>query len=152
MRILLDENVARPLHAALRTFVTNHQLTHVLDLDGWSGTKDVQLYRHAADEGFDAILTNDEKQLHRPLEVAAIAESGLHRIQYGHRNQGLIGLGVAIGSVCSGLPLALAEMEQADSQRLIQLRGIDPTAGSRLRIVNPRLDPPKFWPTTSAEK
>lgn len=146
MRVLLDEHVLRPLQTALRAFITNHQLMHVLDLDGWSGTKDVRLYHRAAEEGFDAILTNDDKQLRRPLEVVAIAESGLHRIQYGHGNRGLVGVGIAIGSVCSGLPLALTEIEQAGTQRLIQLCGIDPTMRNRLRVVNPSINPPKFWP------
>jgi hypothetical protein len=146
LRILLDENVARPLREALRIFIIGHELEHVHDLYEWSGTKDLLLYRRAADAGFDAILTNDEKQMQRRLEVEAIAESKIHRIQYPHKAKGLPGLGVAIGTVCSALPLALHELENAGSQRLIQLQGIDPTARGRLRIVDPDQSPPKFWP------
>lgn len=125
---------------------TATKLRRVTRLEDPAGTKDVALYQRAAEEGFHAILTNDEKQMHRRLEVEAIAKSGIHRIQYAHNAKGLHGLGVAIGTVCAGLPLALAEIEQADSQRLIQLRGIDPTVASRLKIIDPGQAPPKFWP------
>lgn len=148
MRILLDENVARPLHQALLIFIAGHDVQHIADLVGWSGTKDLQLYRKAADGGFDAILTNDQRQMQRPLEVEAIAKSGIHRIEYTHRHPGLTGLGIAIGTVCAGLPVALEHLARATTQQLIQLRGIDPTAGSRLRVTDPRDKPPKFWPTT----
>lgn len=113
---------------------------------GWSGTKDLDLYRRAAHEGFQAILTNDEKQLQRASEVEAIATSGIHRVQYAHKHKGLVGLGVAIGTCCAGLPLALNALEAADSQRLIRLTGVDPTAAARLKIIDPAVEPPKYWP------
>jgi hypothetical protein len=149
LKILLDENVAKPLHEALCVFIQGHEIEHVRDLQGWSGTKDLVLYERAASDGFTVILTNDQKQMQRQLEVEAIARSGIHRIEYTHKGLGLVGLGVAIGTVCAGLPVALAELEQAESQRLIQLRGIDPTAGSRLRINDPAQKPPKFWRTNT---
>ena len=73
---------------------------------GWAGTRDIDLYARAAEEGFHAILTNDTKQLSRPMEVVATAESGLHRIEYrqNHKHGGLVGLGAAIATVCAGLP------------------------------------------------
>ncbi len=40
MRLLLDENVPRPLHQVLMSFVLNHDIVHLLDLPGWSGTRD----------------------------------------------------------------------------------------------------------------
>jgi hypothetical protein len=123
----LDENVPYPLITALRSFVVRHHLEHVTEI-GWSGTKDLDLYRRAAHEGFQAILTNDEKQLQRASEVEAI------------------GLGVAIGTCCAGLPLALNALEAADSQRLIRLTGVDPTAAARLKIIDPAVEPPKYWP------
>ncbi|MFI6733036.1 hypothetical protein ACIBI9_08895 [Nonomuraea sp. NPDC050451] len=76
MRLLLDENVPKPLHQVLTTFILNHEIVHLLDLDGWSGTRDETLYPRAAADGFDAILTNDGRQMQRPREVAAIAASG----------------------------------------------------------------------------
>ncbi|MEV4106350.1 hypothetical protein [Nonomuraea sp. NPDC049695] len=147
MRLLLDENVPKPLHQVLTTFILNHGIVHLLDLDGWSGTRDETLYPRAAADGFDAILTNDGRQMQRPREVAAIATSGIHRIEYSHKHPGLVGIGIAIATVAAGLPGALALLEESDGQRLITLRGIDPTAASRLNLIDPAKTPPKFWPS-----
>ncbi|GAA3709132.1 hypothetical protein GCM10022224_088310 [Nonomuraea antimicrobica] len=78
VRLLLDENVPRPLHQVLTSFVLNHEIVHLLDLPGWSGTRDEALYPRAA----------------------------------------------------------------------IALRSIDPTVASRLRVIDPVANPPKFWPTS----
>ncbi|MGW0195153.1 PIN-like domain-containing protein [Nonomuraea sp. NPDC003201] len=92
MRLLLDENVPTPLHQVLTTFILNHEIVHLLNLDGWSGTR-------AAADGFAAILTNDGRQMQRPREVAAIAASGIHRVEYSHKHPGLVGMGIAIATV-----------------------------------------------------
>jgi homoserine dehydrogenase len=147
VRLLLDENVPKPLHQVLSAFILNHEITHLLDLEGWSGTRDESLYPRAAAEGFDVILTNDGRQMQRPREVAAIAAAKLHRIEYPHKHPGLVGMGIAIATVTAGLPSALALLEESDGQRLITFRGVDPTAASRLLLVDPVISPPKFWPT-----
>jgi hypothetical protein len=100
----------------------------------------------AVAEGFHVILTNDARQMQRPREVEAIATSGLHRIEYPHKHPGLIGIGLAIATVAAGLPTALALLAEADGQRLVVLRGIDPAPASRLRVVDPAIAPPKYWP------
>ncbi|MDR8414120.1 hypothetical protein MTP10_35995 [Nonomuraea sp. 3-1Str] len=146
MRLLLDENVPKPLQQVLTAFIVNHEIVHLLELAGWSGTRDESLYPRAAAKGFDVILTNDGRQMQRPREVAAIAASGMHRIEYPHRHPGLVGMGVAIATVSAGLPSALALLEAAKGQRLISLRGVDPTAAHRLSLIDPAVSPPKFWP------
>lgn len=148
MKVLLDENVARPLSDVLKSFLERkgHRIDHVHDL-AWSGTKDVELYRRARAEAYDAILTSDEKQLKRAAEVAVIAASGIHRIQYSHPSRGgLVGIGVAIGTVAAGLTVALEELEGAPSQLLIKLRGIDPSRSSRIVVTDPARDAPPHWP------
>lgn len=94
MKLLLDENVPRPMAEIVRILLTAHDVMHVHELDGWAGTKDIELYAMAKTEGFQAVITNDAKQLYRPMEVKAIAWSGLHRIQYRQNNKhgGLVGL------------------------------------------------------------
>ncbi|MEZ0074824.1 DUF5615 family PIN-like protein [Planotetraspora sp. GP83] len=149
MRLLLDENVPRPLHQVLTAFMLTHEIVHLLDLPGWSGTRDEALYPRARAEGFHVVLTNDGRQMHRAREVAAIAASGLHRVEYPHRHPGLVGIGVAIATGAAGLPGALAVLEEEEGQRLVTLRGVDPTVGSRLRVVDPAVQPPKFWPSWS---
>lgn len=153
MRLLLDENVPLPMARIVRLLLKHETIDHVAELAGWAGTRDTDLYARAAAEGFHAILTNDTKQLSRPLEVAAIAVSGLRRIEYrqNHKHGGLVGLGAAIATVCAGLPHALAELDQANGQRLISLNAVDPSQQSRLRIVDPVDAPPKFWPAASSD-
>ncbi|MBV7696058.1 DUF5615 family PIN-like protein [Streptomyces sp. TRM70350] len=148
MKLLLDENVPRPMVEIVRILLTAHDVVHVHELDGWAGTKDIELYAKARSEGFQAIITNDAKQLNRPMEVEAIARSGLHRIQYRQNNKhgGLVGLGTAIATVCAALPHALAELEEADGQRLVSLTAVDPSRRSRLQVTDPAVEPPKHWP------
>ncbi|MFF8906335.1 DUF5615 family PIN-like protein [Streptomyces olivaceoviridis] len=148
MKLLLDENVPRPMVEIVCVLLTAHDVVHVHELDGWAGTKDIELYAKARSEGFQAIITNDAKQLNRPMEVQAIARSGLHRIQYRQNNKhgGLVGLGTAIATVCAALPHALAELEEADGQRLVSLTAVDPSRRSRLQVTDPALEPPKHWP------
>ncbi|MEU9172152.1 DUF5615 family PIN-like protein [Streptomyces sp. NPDC048420] len=73
MKLLLDENVPRPMTEIVRILLKAHDVVHVHDLKGWKGTKDIELYARAQAEDFDVVITNDTKQLSRPLEVAAIA-------------------------------------------------------------------------------
>lgn len=148
MKLLLDENVPRPMAEIVRILLKAHEVVHVHELKGWTGTKDIELYARAKAEDFDVVITNDTKQLSRPLEVAAIAQSGLHRIEYRQNNKhgGLVGLDTAIATVCAALPHALSELETADGQRLVSLTSIDPTRQKRLQITDPAVAPPKHWP------
>jgi hypothetical protein len=148
LKLLLDENVPRPMVEIVRILLTAHDVVHVHELDGWAGTKDIELYAKARSEGFQAIITNDAKQLNRPMEVEAIARSGLHRIQYRQNNKhgGLVGLGTAIATVCAALPHALVDLEEADGQRLVSLTAVDPSRRSRLQVTYPAVEPPKHWP------
>jgi hypothetical protein len=100
--------------------------------------------------GFQVVVTNDAKQMNRKLEVEAIAKSGLHRIQYPHKQDGLPGLGLAMATVCAALPSVLQELAVADGQRLVTLKGIDPGREHRYGVRNPTTDPPKFWPQQAA--
>ncbi|WP_277872745.1 DUF5615 family PIN-like protein [Frankia sp. CcI49] len=61
MKLLLDENVPRPMADIVRILLRTHQVIHVHDLPGWAGTKDIELYEKARVEGFEAVLTNDTK-------------------------------------------------------------------------------------------
>jgi hypothetical protein len=124
VRLLLDENVPAPLTSTIKTLLrTTHDIVHVIDQEGWSGTKDLPLYANAAKAGFEVVLTNDAKQMQRELEVKAIAESGLHRVQYPHRHSGLVGVRLAIATVCAALPVVLEYLAAATGQQLASLTG-----------------------------
>jgi hypothetical protein len=153
VKLLLDENVPAPMTSTVKMLLRRlHDVQHVNDLSGWGGTKDLHLYDKARGSGFQAVVTNDSKQMNRKLEVEAIAKSGLHRIQYPHRQNGLTGLGLAIATVCAALPSVLQELAVADGQRLVALKGIDPGRDHRYGVRDPAVDPPKFWPTQDAEE
>ena len=48
MKLLLDENVPAPITSTVKTLLRrSHDVQHVIDLAGWSGTKDLQLYDKA---------------------------------------------------------------------------------------------------------
>jgi PIN like domain len=147
VKLLLDENVAAPITSMVKTLLRrSHDVQHVIDMPGWSGTKDLHLYGKAKDAGFEVVVTNDAKQMNRKLEVEAIAKSGLHRVQYPHKQDGLAGLGLAMATVCAALPSVLQELATADGQRLVTLKGIDPGRDHRYGVRDPAVDPPKFWP------
>lgn len=148
MKLPLDENVPRAMAEIVRILLKAHEVVHVHELKGWTGMKDIELYAKAKADGFEVVITNDTKQLSRPLEVAAIAQSGLHRIEYRQNNKhgGLVGLGTAIATVCAALPHALSELEAAAGQRLVALTSIDPTRQNRLQITDPAVAPPKHRP------
>jgi hypothetical protein len=149
VKLLLDENVPAPMTSTVKTLLRrSHDVQHVIDVPGWSGTKDLQLYDKAAEAGFQLVVTNDAKQMNRKPEVEAIAKSGLHRVQYPHRQNGLIGLGLALA--CAALPSVLQELASADGQRLVTLRAIDPGRDHRYVVRDPASDPPKFWPQQAA--
>jgi PIN like domain len=151
LKLLLDENVPAPMTSTVKLLLRrSHDVAHVIDVPGWSGTKDLQLYEKAADAGFEVVVTNDAKQMKRKSEVEAIAKSGLHRVQYPHRQNGLQGLGLAMATVCAALPSVLQELATADGQRLVTLRAIDPGRDHRYAVRNPGSDPPKFWPKLAA--
>jgi hypothetical protein len=139
VKLLLDENVPAPITSTVKTLLRrSHDVQHVIDMPGWSGTKDLHLYGKAKDAGFEVVVTNDAKQMNRKLEVEAIAKSGLHRIQYPHRQNGLAGLGLAMATVCAALPSVLQELSAADGQRLVSLKGIDPGRDHRYGVRNPQ--------------
>ena len=48
MKLLLDENVPAPITSTVKTLLRrSHDVQHVIDLPGWSGTKDLHLYGKA---------------------------------------------------------------------------------------------------------
>jgi PIN like domain len=151
VKLLLDENVPAPITSTVKTLLRrSHDVQHVIDLPGWSGTKDLHLYGKAKDAGYEVVVTNDAKQMNRKLEVEAIAKSGLHRVQYPHKQDGLTGLGLAMAAVCTALPSVLQELAATDGQRLVTLKGLDPGRDHRYGVRNPAIDPPKFWPGQAA--
>jgi hypothetical protein len=142
MRVLLDEDVPEQVIEVLRHLLRGQSVTHVHEL-GWSGKKDLALYRDAFGK-FEAIVTNNHRQLDDPDETAQIKKSGLHHISYGQRVHGLRGLALAIGAIIAAMPGVVDELLAADGQRLVSIHGLAPSR--RYDITDPRRQPPKYWP------
>ncbi len=54
--------------------------------------------------------------------------------------------GVGADAALAGLPIALKALETADAQRPVRLSGIDPSPFARVKVTDPRTEPPRFWP------
>lgn len=143
MKILLDEDVPKQAVGPLAHIVRPHAVQHVHSL-GWSGKSDRQILQDAATRGFDMLVTNDRSQLDDPHETRFIKASGMHHVTYRQRRHGLQGLGLALGAVFAALPAIVNELDGISDQRLVTIAGLDPR--SRYKVVDPRQDPPRYWP------
>lgn len=143
MMILLDEDVPRQVVDVLKQVLRGHQVDHV-HLIKWSGKKDNFLYRDAAKNGYSVIVTNDNAQMADPDECREVKRSGIHRISYKQRHPGMKGLAVAVGSLVAAMPAVVAELDNADGQRLVAITGINP-AKKRYEIIDPQRNPPAYW-------
>lgn len=141
MHILLDEDVPIQTLDVLGHVLRGHTVSHVSGV-GWSGKKDRFLLQDAAGK-FDAILTNDHRQLENPDECSRIKKSGLHHISYSQKHQGMRGLALSVGAIVAAMPAVTAELADADGQRLVRIHGLDPSK-RRFDIRDPRRDSPAY--------
>jgi PIN domain-containing protein len=140
MRILVDEDTAVQVVDALRHLLPGHQVDHITQLN-WSGNKDRYVLREAASTGYDVFINKDRKQLNDPGELAAIKKSRLHHVRYSQRHSGLPGLVLALGSILAAMTAVIAELEHADTQRLVHITAVDPRY--RFEIIDPAKQAPK---------
>ena len=145
MKILCDQDVPEPVVEPLRHLLLrgHHKVDHVNEIR-WKGKKDRLLLPDAKKRKYHAFLTNDSNQLEDADETKAIKRSGLHHIRYTHRQQGVIGLGLAMGAILAAMPAVMLELEAADGQRLVRITGLSPH--SRFEVIDPRHRPPPYWP------
>jgi hypothetical protein len=149
MRILLDEDVPIQLLEPLRHLLLGHDVDHVDSLR-WKGKKDRSLLLDAAQRGYEVFLTNDSAQLDSVEGCRAIRDSRIHHVRYPHdTRRGMDGLALAMAAVLGALRQIVKELEDADSQRLIAIQSIQP--GKRHRTIDPRKDPPPYWPSRAGQ-
>ena len=145
MRILIDENAPVQVLEMLRRLLPGHEVAHVSEIR-WAGKKDLALLPDAARRGFHAFLTKDARQLEDPAETDAIKKSGMHHIRFSQTHKGMAGLGLAMGAVVGAMPLVVAELEEAEGQRLVHIKGLNPAGKHRFDQVDPSRSPPSYWP------
>ena len=143
MRVLLDEDVPVQLIEILRKVLPAHQVDHIHGI-GWSGKLDPFVYADAAKAGYDVFVTNDGAQMDDPAECRLVKKSKMHRVAYSQRNTGVRGLALAVASVVAAMPDVMAELANADGQRLVTIHAVDPSR-KRCTITDPKKDPPKYW-------
>ncbi|WP_395107254.1 hypothetical protein [Actinomadura sp. SCN-SB] len=143
MRILIDENSPMQLVQVLEVLLPGHTVHHVIS-NKWTNKRDIPLLRDARTRKYDLFLTRDGRQLDDPGETTAIKKAKLHHVRFGQRHKGREGLALAMGAVIGAMPRLVAELEDTDSQRLVRIAGLNPAG--RFEIIDPRKDPPKYWP------
>lgn len=141
MRILLDEDTPIQALEVLRHVLPGHRVDHVQRI-GWKGKKDPALIRDAARRGYDVLVTHNAAQLVEPGEYRELKRTTLHHVTF-RQERGLGGLARAIAALVAAMPDVVADLERADGQRLVTVRGI--ARRGRYEIRDPRRDPPTYW-------
>lgn len=141
MRILVDEDTAVQVVDALRHLLSGHQVDHITQLN-CSGNKDRCVLRDAASTGYDVFITKDRNQLNDPDELAAIKKSKLHHVRYSQHHPGLPGFALALGSILAAMTAVIAELERADTQRLVHITAVDPRHW--FEIIDPATQAPNY--------
>lgn len=77
MRLLLDENIAVPLEAALCE--RGYSADHVITLD-WQGKQDRELLDLAQEHGYDVLVTMDQHRGDARLISLAAMQAGLRKV------------------------------------------------------------------------
>jgi PIN like domain len=63
VKVLLDENIPAPVTSTVKTLLRrSHDVQHVIDMPGWSGTKDLHLYGKAK-EGYPKLSLKKYKPI-----------------------------------------------------------------------------------------
>jgi len=142
MRVLVDEAMPLQVVEPLR-LNKGHAFDHVDELR-WKGKKDVSLFRDAAANGYEVVLTLDLAQLDSADESRALKRSGLHQvaIAQGRSAQGVRGMARVIASVIVSMPYVLDDLIAAPGQRIVELSLL---AGIRRHVVHdPAVEPHRF--------
>ncbi|MEV0407579.1 hypothetical protein [Actinoallomurus sp. NPDC050550] len=56
----------------------------------------------------------------------------------------MAGLGLAMGAVVAAMPLIVGELDEADSQRLVHIKGLNPGSKHRYDLVDPCRSHPRY--------
>jgi hypothetical protein len=143
MKVLLDEDVPVPLIKLVQHILRGHTVDHVYQI-GWKSKSDVNIYKDARARGYDAVITNNIRQLSDPDECDAIKKSGKHLILYGMEN-GLEGLALASGAICAAIRPVIEDLTVRKRQHLVRITGLA-ARKKRYAISDPSKNPPSpYW-------
>lgn len=137
MKFMLDENIPQTVAALLSATypASRHQFTHVYDVD-WGSEKDDPLIAAIADHGYNALITEDRRQLkdHAP----ALVRAGIHWVGYKSKTRlsGTAAFTSKTATVVAAMDLVIAEIEGAEEQVFLNLHNIPLERGQRLRVIS----------------
>lgn len=131
MKLLLDENVTPGWARLLQGQFNEHQFVTTAQVQ-LQGVDDVDLFPTAADLDFDAIVTNDVKQMERRNERRALFDSGMSwiGIESGSQITGKLALRLQLATPVAGL--AVLEAAWRPEPWAYRLRHITATENARL--------------------
>lgn len=145
MRVLLDENVPRPLLESIRWILRGHEVDHVNNVR-WKGTKDRELYVKAKRHGYEVVLSNDSSQLGDPGICKAIRTSGLSVVFYDVRGNGLSAHAAAAGAILHCVRQVVANLVDAKEQRIAIIKPLV-SPENRFESYDPERDyVSPYWP------
>lgn len=136
MKFMIDENIPQTVAALLSATypASRHQFTHVYDVD-WGSEKDDPLIDAIARHGYDALITEDRRQLkdHAP----ALVRAGIHWIGYKSKTRlsGSAAITSKTATIVAAMDLVIAEIEGAVDQVFMNLHNIPLERGQRLRVI-----------------
>ena len=135
MRFFVDENFEKDVAAVLAMVYPSHEFVSAyVDPSRYCGVDDVILFPMIADDGFDAIVTQDRAQMEDFAERMTLFEAGLHWVgQRQIKDAGAKGLAFRLATVTAGLALVL-EDPRADPH-LYRLKGVETQPGQRIASV-----------------
>lgn len=143
MKVLLDEDVSKPVVHLVEYLLKNHEVHSVRSLN-WSGKRDVPLIGDAAQRGFRVFVTQNVGQLNDPKECDAIQRSGMHHVS-DEVPSGLVGLGLASGALCAAILPVVADLETRDKQHIVKITSLNKSR-KRFEVIDPSVTPPSaYW-------
>ena len=131
MNLLLDENVTPGWARFLQQQFNAHRFS-TTEQEHLRGVDDEALFKDPAERGFDAIITNDLRQMERPHERRALFDFGLSwiGIDSGSAVQGRTAVLMQLATLIAGL--ATLESNWRNEPWAYKLRHIPATETARL--------------------
>lgn len=137
MRFFLDENLPATLRDPLSAvyyeheFLSGHNTAHV-------GRLDLDLFPVLAQEGYDALLTQDKAQLRDDAERRALYDAGLHWVGLQMKpHSGLRGIALMSAAVVAGMSYVLDDWRA--EPHVFRLRGVESERTQRVKCEAVRL-------------
>lgn len=123
MKYFFDENLHVQIPSIMEALAPSHSFSNAR-MERLAGYDDVDLIPEVASRGFDALVTNDIRQMMVPEEILAIRQSGMHWISVAKASiPGLHGLSAVTATLVAAMPHLLDIHDENSSAQRIKLMG-----------------------------